>query len=707
MPDPHERLSGTDGLIATVVPGYIVSIGSGESRPRRRRSLMANVTGGATWITWIIVASVLATGCSSLGPGALHESRLQYNETVKASSEEELLLNIVRLRYTDTPSSLAVSAIAAQYELTKNFQLTPFFVASGAEVAKSYAAVLPQLGIAGADRPTFTLTPLDDQEFTRKLFTPVPLDGILYLAKTTWPIATVFRLYLENLNWVPNAQTASGPTPKLSPAYEEFLRGVRAMQVLQNRGQLVFGVEERSEAQGSPLPAGSVTARDMVEAAKSGYEYRLDERGTAWTLFKKTPQPVLLLFGEELEHGRFEDDVVPNPHPHEAGRPQRLGPVRDAVELVSAQVAPPRDHHADDGLAGKGVEGAPGEHSAAVGQLHRKAGVRLVGAVAAHGLGPGEAGEGFRPLAGDGLDPAGHGLLDEAEDVLLVDEGGLHVELGELELAVGAEVLVPPAAGHLVVAVDARHHQQLLEQLGGLGQGEERSRHQPGGHEEVAGALGGRAGQGGGFHVDEAGGVHGRPQGRHQPGANLEVLRHLRPAQVEVAVAQPEVLVDLDALVEREGRRLGLVEDLEAGGGDLHLTGGQVGIDRALGPGAHRALHPDHVLRPEPVGLGAAGGGRVEHDLDETFPVAQVDEDNPAMIPTVGHPAAQGDLRPLVGSPERAGVAGAQAHVPSRSRCSQSQETTRERPTSTCSPDSMSRTATAPLPISSRPTITR
>ena len=256
---------------------------------------MANVTGGATWITWIIVASVLVTGCSSLGPGALQENRLQYNEAVKTTSEEQLLLNIVRLRYTDTPSSLAVSAIAAQFEISRNFQLMPFFVASGAEVARSYAAVLPQLGIAGADRPTFTLTPLDDQEFTRKLFTPLPLEGILYLTKTTWPIATVFRLYLENLNWVSNAQTASGPTPKRAPVYEEFLRGVQALQVLQDRGQLVFGVEERSEALGSPLPAGSVTARDMVEAAKSGYEYRLDERGTAWSLIKKSSQPVLLL----------------------------------------------------------------------------------------------------------------------------------------------------------------------------------------------------------------------------------------------------------------------------------------------------------------------------------------------------------------------------------------------------------------------------
>ena len=128
-------------------------------------------------------------GCSSFGPSALQQSRLQYNEVVKTTGGQQLLLNIVRLRYTDTPSSLAVSGIAAHFEVSKNFGLTPFFVASGAEVAKSYAAVLPQLGIAGADRPTFSLTPLDDQEFTRKLFTTLPLDGLIYLAKTTWPIS--------------------------------------------------------------------------------------------------------------------------------------------------------------------------------------------------------------------------------------------------------------------------------------------------------------------------------------------------------------------------------------------------------------------------------------------------------------------------------------------------------------------------------------
>lgn len=260
----------------------------------------------ATALLAITLLLPLCAGCTVFGPYALERSRLQYNEVVKKTTEEQLLLNIVRLRYTDTPSSLAVSSIAAQFEIAQSLGVTPFFVAGGVEPVKTFAAVLPQLGVVGADRPTFSLTPLDDQEFTRKLFTPLPLEGLLYLAKTTWPIATVFRLYLDNLNWVPNGLTASGPTPKVAPVYREFLRGVRGLQTLQERGQVVFSVEERLEVQGSPLPAGSVTARDIVEAAKNGYEYRLDA-GSTWTLLKRATQPVLLVDPQAVESVEMRD----------------------------------------------------------------------------------------------------------------------------------------------------------------------------------------------------------------------------------------------------------------------------------------------------------------------------------------------------------------------------------------------------------------
>ena len=63
-----------------------------------------------------------------------------------------------------------------------------------------------------------------------------------------------------------------------------------------------------------------------------------------------------------------------------------------------------------------------------------------------------------RPLAGDRLGGVEHGLGDEGQHVVLVDEAHLGVELHELVLAVGPQVLVAEAAGDLVVAVEAADH---------------------------------------------------------------------------------------------------------------------------------------------------------------------------------------------------------------------------------------------------------
>jgi hypothetical protein len=277
----------------------------------------------------LAVLAVALGGCA-VGPRALQESRLQYNEVVKATSEQQLLLNIVRLRYTDTPSSLSVANIAAQFELVKSLSIVPFFAASGAAINQSFRAILPGAGLATADRPTLSLVPIDDQEFTRRLFTPLSLDGVVYLAKTTWPIGTVFRLYLENLNWIPNAELASGPTPRIVPPYADFLRGVLALQELQQRGQIVFGSEEREEPVGGPIPASQVTAANVIEAAKSGFELRPDEGGRIWQAVKKVRKPFLYI----------DPAVAASPEAREFVRVFRLKEGQLKFELTVDQVQP-------------------------------------------------------------------------------------------------------------------------------------------------------------------------------------------------------------------------------------------------------------------------------------------------------------------------------------------------------------------------------
>ncbi len=50
-------------------------------------------------------------------------------------------------------------------------------------------------------------------------------------------------------------------------------------------------------------------------------------------------------------------------------------------------------------------------------------------------------------------------------NIELIEKRRLDVDLRELGLAIGAKVLVAEAFDDLIVAVEARHHQHLLEQL--------------------------------------------------------------------------------------------------------------------------------------------------------------------------------------------------------------------------------------------------
>jgi len=194
---------------------------------------------------WCCVTLLLLVGGCSLGPRHLVQTRIPYNDAIKKTGEQQLLLNLVRLRYVDTPSSLAISAIADQQEVSAGVEATPFFTsAATGDALRFRGSVLPQIGWNRASRPTLSYTPMDDEEFTRRLFTPISLDGVAYLSRTTWPISTVFRLFLENLNWVSNAETASGPTPTAPPDYQQFLDGVIALQRLQDRQVITLCSQE-------------------------------------------------------------------------------------------------------------------------------------------------------------------------------------------------------------------------------------------------------------------------------------------------------------------------------------------------------------------------------------------------------------------------------------------------------------------------------
>ena len=224
-----------------------------------------------------------------------------YNEAVTRVSEEQLLLNVVRLRYNDNPTRLDVESIAAQYELSGTAEARPFFGTpnpAGA-VFETFTRILPDFMASAANRPTISLTPLDDPETIRGLFTPATIDGIVFLAETSYPLSTVFQLFVEYLNHVPNAPTASGPPRGIIPEFHDFKRAAEILQQLKDVGDLQFVREEKVTEYGSHLSEQSVSAAALVEAAKNGFEYRQQPDRT-WALVKRDRKLSLHLRPEAL-----------------------------------------------------------------------------------------------------------------------------------------------------------------------------------------------------------------------------------------------------------------------------------------------------------------------------------------------------------------------------------------------------------------------
>ena len=98
-------------------------------------------------------------------------------------------------------------------------------------------------------------------------------------------------------------------------------------------------------------------------------------------------------------------------------------------------------------------------------QLHPAAQVRLVRSVLGDRLGVRQPAERVRRLAADQPHQAVHQRLDRREHELFGRERNLEVDLRELGLTIGAQVLVAEALDDLEVAVQTGDHQDLLEDL--------------------------------------------------------------------------------------------------------------------------------------------------------------------------------------------------------------------------------------------------
>jgi hypothetical protein len=245
-----------------------------------------------------LLLALAAAGCT-FGPRVLERSYGPYYESLRHVDEEEFLRNLVHLRYNETPSSLSVSSIAAQYELSGQAEARPFFIAPNPSnsnvIFRTFTAILPDVSAMGANRPTISLVPGNEGDEVRRFLTPITAENLAFLVQTDWPVSVLLRLWAERLNGVPNGDPWNRPPCDGVADSARFQRVLELLQSAADRELLSIRSEEYLTEVSGPLAAETATAAAAAAAAREGLELRPRSDRKTWALVRRSRRLVLIV----------------------------------------------------------------------------------------------------------------------------------------------------------------------------------------------------------------------------------------------------------------------------------------------------------------------------------------------------------------------------------------------------------------------------
>ncbi|MCP4694039.1 MAG: hypothetical protein GY859_38750 [Desulfobacterales bacterium] len=174
-----------------------------------------------------ILAIWFLNGCSTMGPRTVPRDRFNYNNAIADSWKEQTLLNIVKLRYADTPLFVEVVSIVSGYTLESSASLEGTLFP---EKAVDGDSLLLGAGGKYTDRPTITYAPITGQKFNQSFMTPIPPKLILFLMQSGWPVDLIFPLTVASVNGL-RSRNIAGPQKRTGdPEYYRIITVLREIQ---------------------------------------------------------------------------------------------------------------------------------------------------------------------------------------------------------------------------------------------------------------------------------------------------------------------------------------------------------------------------------------------------------------------------------------------------------------------------------------------
>ena len=192
-------------------------------------------------LTALCLVLFVISGCAVVGPRSISMGRSDYNEAINKTEDEQMLLSIVKGRYGETFSLLAVSGVAANVRFRANAGVD---VGIGPETNFRGNLVPLSGGLAYEENPTITYSPVQGEKYLHQLMSPIPLNLLILIIRTGTYADNYLTLIANRINDMrnPDFLEAAPAEPDL-----QFQRFVELNIELDRAGVLEWVEDPRKE----------------------------------------------------------------------------------------------------------------------------------------------------------------------------------------------------------------------------------------------------------------------------------------------------------------------------------------------------------------------------------------------------------------------------------------------------------------------------
>src|SRR5262249_23683324 len=189
----------------------------------------------AALILFTAASAIVAGSCA--GPPVLQQQVLGYDEVTKRLNDELLLLNIARVSDDQSVHFTSTSSIAATFNWTATLGV-------GGQIYQQVPGsnfYTFNIGGSSSENPTFSITPLSGEEFTKRIATPFRDEVFEFLVYQGGRINEIMRLMASGIEvQEPDARFVRfiENDPRRPREYEEFRRIATHLQWLSDNRKL-------------------------------------------------------------------------------------------------------------------------------------------------------------------------------------------------------------------------------------------------------------------------------------------------------------------------------------------------------------------------------------------------------------------------------------------------------------------------------------